>query len=289
MNKHAEYDLAQMQSLSLEMKVRMSIQRIKAWYEYWDENVYVSVSGGKDSQVLAHLVKSIYSNVPLVYVKTGLEYSSVDALGTSMADTILRPEKDFLTVIKEHGYPIIGKEVAQAIHECQYAIERGKEPPVYRMEKLKGNKVDKNGKVSQYNMAKWGFLLDAPFRISHQCCIYMKKNPSKHFEKKSGLKPFLGTLAEESRLRKQKWMKVGCNAFEDNIPISAPLSFWTEQDILLYIKRNNIEIAEIYGDVIYTDEDGMEYEQAFFDDFSYLKTTGVNRTGCVFCMFGINQ
>ena len=52
MNKHSSCDLAQMQSLPLKYKIIMTKQRIKAWYDYWDGNVYVSISGGKDSQVL---------------------------------------------------------------------------------------------------------------------------------------------------------------------------------------------------------------------------------------------
>ena len=96
-------------------------------------------------------------------------------------------------------------------------------------------------------------------------------------------------MAEESRLRKQKWLKVGCNAFEGKRPTSQPLSFWTEQDILQYIKRYELEIAEIYGDIVYTDDDGMYYDNDLFNQDMKLTTTGVKRTGCVFCMFGIMQ
>ena len=35
MNKHMPYDLAQMQSLPLEAKERMSEERIKVWFESW--------------------------------------------------------------------------------------------------------------------------------------------------------------------------------------------------------------------------------------------------------------
>ena len=46
MNKHSAYDLVQMQSLPLKYKIIMTKQRIKAWYDYWDGNVYVSIKGG---------------------------------------------------------------------------------------------------------------------------------------------------------------------------------------------------------------------------------------------------
>ena len=63
-NKHQSYDLAQMQSLPLDVKIRMTERRIREWYEEFDGDVYVSVSGGKDSQVLAHIVKNLYPDVP---------------------------------------------------------------------------------------------------------------------------------------------------------------------------------------------------------------------------------
>jgi 3'-phosphoadenosine 5'-phosphosulfate sulfotransferase (PAPS reductase)/FAD synthetase len=67
-------------------------------------------------------------------------------------------------------------------------------------------------------------------------------------------------------------------------PSSKPLSFWTENDVLQYIKQNSIEIAKPYGDVVYADND----EQYSFLDRSEdkLKTTGMSRTGCIFCGFG---
>ena len=116
-NKHEAYELAQMQSLPLDAKIRMTKQRIRDWYDYWDGNVYVSISGGKDSQVLAHIVKEMYDDVPLVFVNTGLEFDSVRLKGMELADEVLRPEMSFVEVIKKYGYPIISKEVSQAVDE----------------------------------------------------------------------------------------------------------------------------------------------------------------------------
>ena len=50
------------------------------------------------------------------------------------------------------------------------------------------------------------------------------------------------------------------------------MSFWTEQDVLEYIRRFNVPYCSVYGDIAETDEG--------------LKTTGCDRTGCTFCMFG---
>lgn len=281
-NKHTHSDLYQMQSLPLSAKVNMTKQRIKGWYEYWDGDVYVSISGGKDSQVLAHIVKSMYKDVPLVFVNTGLEYDSVRLKGIELADEVLSPSMDFASVVTKYGYPIISKTVANTV--------RGAKKGTTRYEKINGTSVNpKTGKLSQYNYKKYKFLLKAPFRISDQCCDELKKKTAFQYYKKNKSYPFIGTLAEESRLRKQQWIKNGCNAFETKKPKSNPLSFWTEQDILHYIKQYGLQIAEIYGDICYQDKDGLLYDNEHFNDYMPLTTTGVKRTGCVFCMFGITQ
>jgi 3'-phosphoadenosine 5'-phosphosulfate sulfotransferase (PAPS reductase)/FAD synthetase len=253
----------------------MTMQRVKAWYDYWDGNVYVSISGGKDSQVLAHIVKEMYPNVPLVFIDTGLEHNSVRLMGTELADRILRPEMRFDEVIKEYGYPIISKEVAKRVQEYRNADKKGVLETSTAYKEFNGIRVCEDGSKSAYNKNKYKFLVDAPFRISHKCCIVNKEGVARSYEKTTGYTPFLGTLASESRARKKLWLEHGCNAFTKSNPSSQPLSFWTEQDILQYIKDNSLEIAEIYGEVI---EEGGK-----------LKTTGASRTGCVFCMFGIGE
>lgn len=288
--KHTAYDLAQMQSLPLEKKIEMSERRITEWYEHWDGQVYVSRSGGKDSDVLGHLVKRLYPDVPQVFVNTGLEYDSVRIHGTEIADTVLKPSMSFLEVITKYGYPVISKEVSSCVYETRNGIERqGEGYCSYRRQQLQGTALDKSGRKSIYNHEKWGFLLDAPFRISNQCCNVMKKKPAKRYAKETGRKPFIGTMASESRQRKSQWIKNGCNGFDMKSPVSNPISFWTEQDVLQYILKYSIELAEAYGQVVGVDNDGMYYSRPLFIDSMKLTTTKADRTGCVFCMFGITQ
>lgn len=91
-------------------------------------------------------------------------------------------------------------------------------------------------------------------------------------------------MASESLLRQKNWCKSGCNAFDNKHPKSAPMSFWTEQDVLQYIKENNIPIASVYGDVCYKDKDNFVYDNSICG--GKLCTTGCERTGCIFCAFG---
>ena len=288
-NKHSQYDLAQMQSLPLSAKVRMTQQRIRDWYEYWDGQVYVSRSGGKDSDVLGDIVRKMYSDVPHVFVNTGLEHDSVRKHGELVADETIKPEMRFDDVILKYGYPLISKEIAQSLYEIQRAIEKKKDIPKYRIDRFNGTYLDNNGNISMYNYEKYKFMLEAPFRVSHMCCNVMKKKPAKKYAKTYSRNPIIGTMATESRLRRTKWIKSGCNAFNEKHPTSQPLSFWTEQDILHYIKLNNLEIASAYGNIVYTDDDGMQYDNDVFNAGMKLTTTGESRTGCVFCMFGITH
>ena len=267
---HTITDLYQMQSLPLKAKVTMTRQRIKAWYEHYNGMVYICFSGGKDSTVLLDIVRRDYPDVPAVFVDTGLEYPEIRQFVKSFHTvTILRPEMRFDKVLEKYGYPIVSKEVSECIDQARKALITGKY--TYRLEKLNGTAKDKNGNKSIYNQEKWKFLLDAPFKISNQCCNVMKKRPVHKYHKQSGKVPFIATMAEESRLRELHYLKSGCNGFNNKIPRSTPIAFWTEQDILEYIFTYKIPIANVYGDIVKTDK---------------YYTTGCQRTGCMFCGFG---
>lgn len=242
----------------------MTKNRIRSWInQYGEDDVYVSLSGGKDSAVVFDIVRQDYPNVKGVFINTGLEYPSVSSFAKSQENVdVVNPSKTFVQVLTEYGYPIIGKELAQRLYEYK--------PNGYAVKYFDGSK-----KGDRYDLSRYAYLLDAPFRISHKCCSIMKKNSAKKYEKQTGRKPIIATMAEESALRTQKWLQRGCNAFDINRPMSTPIAFWTEQDILQYIYDNGILIADAYGEVV---KDGDTY-----------KTTGCARTGCVFCMFGIKS
>ena len=288
-NKHMPYDLAQMQSLPLEAKIIMTQQRIKQWHEYWDGQVYVSFSGGKDSTVLKHIVDGMYDDVPALFVNTGLEYPEIQKFAMSQKNVVtVRPKMRFDEVLKRYGYPVVSKDVAMTVRTAKYNKD------TYRFKKLAGTATDKEGNPSMYNMPKWAFLMDAPFDTSSKCCDVMKKRPIHQYEKETGRKPIIGTMAQESRNRYVSWLKNGCNAFEAKKPTSQPLSFWTEQDVLHYIKMFNVPYCSVYGDIVVREEkteDSVKGQMTIYDaldeyEEAILETTGCNRTGCIFCMFG---
>lgn len=276
-NRHSDYDLAQMQSLPLSAKIRMSKERIKQWYEHYDGQVYVSFSGGKDSTVLLHLVRSMYPEVEAVFSDTGLEYPEIREFVKTIPNvTWIRPKMNFKKVIMNYGYPVASKEIAKKVHYAKTGSE-------WAQKFIDGTAVDKDGKPSRYAVSKrWLKLLDAPFEVNHYCCDVMKKQPIAIYQKKTKKFPYIGTLASESRIREQAWKRTGCNAFDSKKPHSTPLSFWTENDILQYIKQYDLKYASVYGDIVETGN----VIQGILEDVPELKTTGCDRTGCMFCMFG---
>lgn len=278
---HTRGQLKKLQSLTLEQKVQATKVRIGEWYQHYDGKVYVSFSGGKDSTVLLHIARECFPDIEAVFCDTGLEYPEVrEFVKTKENVTWIHPVKydkqkrewtrtSFKNVIETYGYPVISKDVADAIYNVR------KHPDGCRAQKFNPDSdyIKKYGR--KYDLSKWKFLIDSDIPISHMCCDVMKKHPSKQYEKKSGKHPILGTMACESQLRTNSWLRSGCNAFDSARPTSQPMSFWTEQDVLRYLKDFNIPYASIYGDIV-EDKKGK------------LHTTGATRTGCMFCMFGVH-
>lgn len=286
MAQHERFSLPQLQALPLSQKLILTKQRIEQWYEYWDGMVYVSFSGGKDSTVLKHIVDSMYDDVPAVFVDTGLEYPEIRQFATSQKNVeLVRPKMRFDEVIKKYGYPVTSKELSRKIYYARKGSSWAK--------KYIDGSAEYNGERSRYAVPKRFLpLLDAPFEITPFCCDVMKKAPFREYERKTGRKPFVGVMADESEVRRHAWLRTGCNAFSGKTQKSQPMAFWTEQDVLQYIKQNKIEICSVYGEVVQQNEiEQINGQVSVFDmlnDYSSaeLTTTGSQRTGCIFCGFG---
>lgn len=273
--------------MSLELKIGLTKRRIADWVNYYGESgVYVSFSGGKDSTVLLHMVREQFPNVEAVFVNTGLEYPEIQKFVKTFDNvTIMRPKMRFDEVLKNYGYPIISKEVSEKLYHAKRGLP-------YAIRAIAG--IDKDGNESEFRarFKKYAPLVDKDFWISHKCCTVMKKAPVFEFEKQTGKKPMLATMAAESQQRTNAWLKAGCNAFDVKRPRSTPMSFWTEQDVLQYIKKYNIPIASVYGEVVYKEEpEQMRVEEYGIENCGTepLCTTGCSRTGCVFCAFGAHN
>ena len=248
------WQLNQLQSISLDGQIQRSLRKITEWYYKWDGKVYVSISG-RDSAVLLHLVRSLFPDVVGVYCNTGLEHPEVREYIETLDNIIwIKPELTFKQVLEKYGWPIVSKEVSQKINEVR--TTKSEKLRNYRMNGA-DNKY-KSGKIPE----KWKFLIKAPFKISDKCCEVMKKRPFKKFEKKTGLRPIIGTMADDSKFRRQSFLKYTCNAFGLKRPCSRPLSTWLHAHILEYVERLGLLIPACYA--------------------------WVDHTGCLYCGFGVH-
>lgn len=271
-----KWQLKQMQELPLEVKIEKTKLRIREWYEHWDGQVYVSFSGGKDSTVLLHMVRELYPRLPAVFIDTGLEYPEIREFVKRFDEiTTIRPKIKFTDVIANYGFPVVSKEVAKNIYYGRRALKNGNQHmyDIYINGIRHNKKTDKNY-IFMPLAEKWKPLFKSDIPVSNKCCQIMKKDPALKYGKETGRHPFIGEMADDSRERERHYLLTGCNAFSGKKPISKPMGFWTEQDVLQYIKEFKLPMCPVYGEIV--ERDGQLY------------TTGVNRTGCMWCGFGVH-
>lgn len=299
--KHTKDELSLLQSLPLDIKVMKTIARINEFVRYYGQDeCAVSFSGGKDSTVLLHIARQLYPNIEAVFVDTGLEYPEIREFVKGFGNVQwVHPKKNFRQVITEYGYPFIGKEVSERVENARKCITimnngggTNTSSTITALQKnfpIKAQQLLGIGGFfsKRYDFSRYKDLLNVDFRMSSKCCNVMKKQPSHTTHKKR----IVATMTEESELRRIRWLQYGCNSFEENAR-SAPMSFWKEQDVLEYIKKHDLPIASVYGDIVYEDKNGNKYDMVIGDQCPKdckLCTTGCKRTGCMFCGFGAHM
>ena len=219
-----------------------------------------------------------YKKIPFVFIDVPTQYPELKQFAKTFDNlVILKPKVSFAQVCEKYGFPMFSKEISDCIANSRKYIriltDRQTDLPyAYRIADLIGidRRENKENKVfadlkmgnipseilkapirvrqlfgvkhagfgSMYDKSKYLFMLNAPFEVSGYCCKILKKKPAWQYHKDTGRVPITAQMASESQLRTSQWLQNGCNGFNLKIPTSNPMSFWTEQDILLYIKEN---------------------------------------------------
>jgi len=249
--KHSLKELSERQKWSLSQKIDHSIGAIDEFYNSCQGKVGVSFSGGKDSTVLLYLVRKIFPNVVAVHARTGLELPDINKFVDTIPNVVkVKPIKPFHRIIKEHGFPVISKDISASID-----IVRNN----------RGEKQVRQALIGEGERSipdKYKCMINFDEKISDKCCFYLKEEPLDLYYKKNNLFPIIGTMACESKRRALSWASNGCNILS-GFKKSKPLSIWTEKDILNFISKYKIPYSDAYN-------------------------KGYKRTGCMYCGFGLH-
>ena len=251
--------------------------------------------GGLDSITLFLFLRSIGINVPAISV-SHLEDRSIQEVHRQLGIERVQPLKradgtvwNKAKIIREFGFPVLSKEIASKIELLQNPSEKNKtvrhaiitgETGAYG-----GYQKNSRMKLSQKWLEKFGgyenetegVSYGAPdFKVSANCCYYLKEKPCDDWAKQHNSVPYLGLMASEGG-RRAKSLKInGCNYFGKSTIRSAPFAIFNRQDILQLALELDVPVPAIYG-TIERKEDGTLY------------TTKAQRTGCSMCGFGIHM
>jgi len=270
-------------------KVNYAITRVRLYEQECGIrglNTHVSVGGLDSITLLIFLRKVCALDIPAVSVSS-LEDKSIQAVHRLLGIETLKPLRSKVNVIKEFGYPILSKEIANKINLLQNPSEDNK---TVRHAIITGETGEYGGyrtgtrmKLSQkwlelfggYENETEGVHYQTPdFKVSDRCCYYLKEKPCDDWAKEHNSVPYLGLMASEGGRRAKSLMMNGCNYFGATTIRSAPFAIFSRQDLLQLAIDLDVPIPEIYGE-IRKKPDGVLY------------TTKAQRTGCSMCGFGI--
>ena len=253
-------ELTERQAWTLTQKIDHSLGVIDQFASHFNGQVYVSFSGGKDSVAMLSLVEVIIQKVKSVFVMTGCESPSVCRFVREQQQhhdiEIIRPQKTLKQVFAEYGFPLISKQVSHDIE----AVRRNPYCESSRKMLWLGN---------PYHIdERWMYLLNEPYQVSNRCCFWLKHQPAKAYERRTGRHPYIGLLASESRQRTLGYVQQGgCNFMKEsgkNRPRSLPIAIWKDEDVWAYIRDRHLTLPDIYD-------------------------KGAERTGCMGCGFGVHK
>lgn len=320
----ARAKMAARQKLPYEVKKKRSEIRANEFLEQmykWDKTAHVSV-GGLDSITLCVFLRSIGIDVPAISV-SGLEDKSIQKVHKALGVAILPSYKTKVEVINENGFPVISKRIAGKINLLQNPSEDNKtvRHAIITGECGERGHFAKNSRMKLpykwlklfggYENENEGVRYQKPdFRVSNECCYWLKEKPCDDWAKKHGSYPYLGMMASEGGQREEALIDHGCNYYGKTVIRSAPFAPYMRNDILRlalemdewYQKHTDIFEELYYAQPYSMDNKGNRipyepvksiipaiYGEIAEDGAGNLETTGAKRTGCSMCGFGIHM
>lgn len=267
-------------SAELEMGIVDALFRIKREYKQTEGQIYLSFSGGKDSTVVAALIKmaNLPVNIPFVFANTGIELNAtlefVKAYDYPNVQ-IVKPRKPAPLIWKEDGKPILAKGKSELMRTMQRSVEEGGDQlDTARGRMLISGEAEKAGvklnRRTKLALAQKHFHLihqDLEYKVANRCCHYMKKMPFKDFAEQNEMNgTYTGIRVAEGGMRALAYKscvsvkKVKGKDFYQSMPIFD----WSDEMVEEFIAAYDVEISDAY--TVY----------------------GLDRTGCMACPFSKN-
>jgi 3'-phosphoadenosine 5'-phosphosulfate sulfotransferase (PAPS reductase)/FAD synthetase len=197
-------------------------------------------------------------------------------------ENFIRPAMHFGEIVKQYGWVFPSKDLALHV-------------------------AHPNCKTANVNKRTVDCLMQSPFKFSAKCCAVLKKDVANKYCKEHRAITFVGIKAAESATRFFTWQRNGCNMTKGKTKSFRPLMIFNDNDVLTYIKKYNLTLCEIYGDIIETGKAQKRgiikpvgetkiaksfkpspscknyYEWTEQETVPVYKTTGLPRTGCCCC------
>lgn len=227
------------------------LQKIKQIIgKYGEENFCVSYSGGKDSTVLSELLDLAVpgNNIPRIYADTGIELIMIrDFVKNKQAKdsriVILKPSVPVKKTLETEGYPFKSKKHS----ECVATYQRNKtiegHPGLQHYLRLNDGEKWSQQKTCP-NILMYQFTPEFKMKISDKCCLRMKEEPIRKWQKENKKAyVMIGLMREEGGRRSD----AKCLVFQgDKLKKFQPMVALTKEWEEWFIDTYHIEICDIY-------------------------------------------
>ena len=277
-------------SMPYEAKVSLARSRIWEWYDECRRNgktCAVSV-GGLDSITLLALARDeLGDDIDGISVSV-LEDKSIQAVHKEMGVIPIAPLKSKVEILQEYGFPVVSKLASAKINRLQTP---GDDSPIIKaymtgdMGAWGGYGHNDRFKLPDKWVELFGGLYGhfrpdlnckcATFKVSDQCCYWLKEEPVRRYQEEHDIWPFLGLMQSEGGRRQYSLRMHGCNYVGKDTARSCPFNYFYRQDLLQLALDLHVHVPGIYGEIV-REPDGT------------LRTTKAQRTGCSMCGYGIH-
>lgn len=257
-------------SPALEMGIADALHRIKNNFQQTEGQTYLSFSGGRDSTVVAELIKmaGLPEDIPFVFANTGIE---LDATLRFVKEydypniVMVKPRKPAPLIWKEDGKPILSKTKSDWLdtaHRSDNLLDSARGRQLISGEAEKAG--EKLGRRTKNALAFKHFHLlhpDLEYKVANKCCHYMKKMPFKDFVSQNGMKGTLtGVKVAEGGARAMAY-KSCTHVDKKGYITTMPIFDWSEEMLDEFIEAFNVKLSDCY------------------------EVYGMDRTGCMACPF----